>query len=58
MSWEQYLAIGREAHALATEEKGVAPIDCPLDGTTLQPGPHGELFCSFDGWQWPRDKIS
>lgn len=28
------------------------PVACPHDGTVLRSGPHGELYCPFDGWQW------
>lgn len=27
------------------------PIECPNDGTPLEPAPDGGLFCRFDGWR-------
>lgn len=37
------------------------PIACPEDGTPLLPGPGTapdvELYCPFDGWQYPRDWV-
>jgi hypothetical protein len=37
------------------------PVACPRDGTPLIPGngldPTVELFCTFDGYQYPRDFI-
>jgi hypothetical protein len=55
MSWEQLAAIAREAALEAEAERSAPPEACPNDGTPLEPGPNGELFCRFDGWQWPRD---
>lgn len=34
------------------------PVACPNDGQPLIPGPPeqpGILYCTFDGWQYPRD---
>lgn len=46
---EQMPVIGREP----------PPAACPNDGTPLVPGPGTDptvqLFCPFDGWQFPRD---
>lgn len=37
------------------------PVACPNDGTPLLGGPGTdptvELFCPFDGWQFPRDWV-
>jgi hypothetical protein len=39
------------------------PMSCPLDGTPLLRAPPKqgmtgvELYCPFDGWQYPRDWI-
>lgn len=51
MSWEQLISIGREARKLAEQEKTRAPQACPNDGTPLLRGPHGELYCPWDGWR-------
>lgn len=53
MSWEQLQAIYVEAAEQARRDRDEPPTDCPNDGTTLQPGPDGELHCPFDGWTYP-----
>jgi len=50
MSWEQLLSI-RAEQIEAARESTAPPVACPNDGEPLQAGPHGELFCPFDGWQ-------
>jgi hypothetical protein len=55
MAWEQLLDIQREAVELAAAELAADPQACPNDGEPLRPGPAGELFCPFDGYQYPRD---
>lgn len=50
MSWEQLLAIGREAAEIAREEKTRPPTACPNDGEPLTVAPDGTLTCRFDGW--------
>lgn len=50
MSWEQILAIGREAAQEAAQERARPPIACPECGEPLTSGPDGVLFCKFDGW--------
>lgn len=52
MSWEQLIAIAREAVQEAEAEKSRAPEACPDCGTPLEAGPAGVLFCRFDGWRW------
>lgn len=52
MAWEQYLNIIDEAVAEARAERSRRPVACPNDGEPLTTGPHGELFCRFDGWVW------
>ena len=52
MSWEQLLTIVKERPEVNP------PVACPNDGTPLQPAPGGVLHCPFDGWQWPRDKVT
>lgn len=50
--WYSALAITREAREQDTFWRWERPVSCPNDGTTLTTGPHGELFCTFDGYQW------
>lgn len=51
VSWEQLQDIVREATDLAAEAAASPPAACPNDGTPLQTGPGGQLFCPFDGWR-------
>lgn len=51
MSWEQLLSIVREQRAEVAFELQRGPIACPTDGTPLQTGPDGRLYCPFDGWR-------
>lgn len=51
MSWEQLLSIVQEATAQRQAEATTPPVACPNDGEPLSIGPHGELFCTFDGWR-------
>jgi hypothetical protein len=55
MAWEQLLTNRDLNYEFAREELSRPPLACPNDGTPLEQGPHGELFCRHDGWQWPRD---
>jgi hypothetical protein len=55
MSWYQLLSIAKEAEDLRDNELAHPPRACPRDGEPLQQGPNGELFCKFDGYQYPRD---
>lgn len=52
MSWEELLAIGREAADEQRAELSAPPQACPNDGEPLRSGPDGTLFCPFDGWVW------
>lgn len=52
MSWEELLAIGREAADERRAELSAPPQACPDCGEPLRGGPGGVLFCLFDGWQW------
>ena len=58
MAWEQLDAVYRGALELARVERSQPPVSCPNDAQPLTSGPHGELFCRFDGWTWPRDARS
>ncbi len=51
MSWEQLLSI-RSEQIEACRESEAPPVACPNDGTPLESGPGGVLFCRFDGWQY------
>jgi hypothetical protein len=53
MSWQQLLDFRRQAEeeARAEEERRARPQACPNDGTPLEQGPDGELFCRHDGWK-------
>jgi hypothetical protein len=56
VSWEQLLSVlktdAQERQFWASQP----PRSCPNDGTPLQEGPQpGVLFCTHDGWQYPRD---
>jgi hypothetical protein len=55
MSWEQLRDIERERREEANRERVDEPVACPNDGEPLVRGPNGELHCTFDGWQYPRD---
>lgn len=56
MSWNQLLSIIEEAHEIDREQATRIPVDCPVCGNVLSAGPEGvQLFCSSDGWQYPRD---
>lgn len=52
MSWQQLLSVYAEAEEYEREERSTPPTACPNDGEPLRTGPHGELFCRFDGWHW------
>lgn len=51
MSWESLRSILREARQVAAEEAARRPVACPNDGEPLSTGPHGELFCKYDGYR-------
>ena len=52
MGFEQYLSILKAAREQERLEASQPPVACPNDGTVLQSGPNGELFCPFDGWRY------
>lgn len=51
MGWEQLLSIYQEAKQIQEEDALRDPVACPNDGTILETGPDGQLFCRFDGWR-------
>jgi hypothetical protein len=51
MSWEQLIAIAREAADEAAAERSRPPEACPLCGEPLDTSRRGILFCPFDGWR-------
>jgi len=57
VSWYQLLDIYKQDQTWRQWYASIPPVACPNDGTQLETGPSGELFCRFDGWQWPRDYI-
>jgi len=64
MSWYQLYSIYQEIAVdmmQPTTGREPPPVACPNDGTPLIGGnpldPSVELFCPFDGWQFPRDWI-
>lgn len=50
-SWYSLLAILQEAALLKLADEQSPLVDCPICGTALSSGPHGERYCPFDGWQ-------
>jgi hypothetical protein len=57
MSWYQLLDIYKQDQAWRQWYANQPPVACPNDGTPLEEGPGGELFCRHDGWQYPRDYV-
>jgi hypothetical protein len=51
MSWEQYGLIAQEAALDAEAEAAAPPLACPRCGEPFRPGPDGQLYCLFDGYQ-------
>jgi hypothetical protein len=49
--WATLALIGREIREIRRREAAAGPVDCPNDGTRLERGPDGELYCPFDGWR-------
>lgn len=59
-SWYQLLDIRRHARQEFEYYANKPPVSCPNDGEPLLPGPASEpgiWFCTFDGWQYPRDWV-
>ena len=52
MSWEQLRAIVARDAAERDFWDRQPPRACPNDGTPLELGPDGVLFCRHDGWRW------
>lgn len=52
MSWEQLNSIIKSIDEEQAQLRAQPPIDCPNDGTPLQNGPDGILYCPFDGWRY------
>ncbi len=50
--WYGLLGILQENQAEREYWRNQRPIACPNDGEPLHTGPHGELYCPFDGWQY------
>jgi hypothetical protein len=55
VSWEQLRSIAEQDRQEREFYAGQPPRACPNDGTPLETGPNGELFCRHDGFSWPRD---
>lgn len=59
--WWQLLEINRYREQEFAYYASVPPMACPNDGEPLTNAPPSdagssvELFCRFDGWQFPRD---
>ena len=51
MSWEQLRAISQQNRAWQQYWASQPPQACPNDGTPLEEGPDGVLFCRHDGWR-------
>ncbi len=50
-SWDSLVAVIEAGRQYAREDAAREPVACPNDGTLLESGPNGELFCRFDGWR-------
>ncbi len=48
--WGDLLGILHEEAATSRATAGETPRVCPNDGTVLEVGPGGRLFCPWDGW--------
>lgn len=56
MSWYRLPDIRRLADEYARDERDRPPAACPYDGTPLEEGDRGQLFCPFDEhYFWPQD---
>ena len=62
-SWWGLVSVFKESRQEFEAYTSRPPLDCPQCGEPLTPGPvtpRGstvELFCKFDGWQYPRDYV-
>jgi len=60
MSWFQLLDIRRQAQQEFESYATLPPTSCPECGEPLKSGPvssQDTLFCSFEGWAYPRDWV-
>jgi hypothetical protein len=61
VSWWQLDNVLKERAEYAVYYRTRPPVACPNDGQPLVPPPGTaagagiELWCPFDGWQYPRD---
>lgn len=61
MSWWQLDSVLKERAEYAAFYRTAPPVACPNDGQPLLAPPNTasgagiELWCPFDGWQYPRD---
>ncbi len=54
MSWEQLVAITKEARQIAADERSRPPVACPSDGQALEyHQAKGLLHCRFCGFTVP-----
>lgn len=49
--WYSLIDVYREAEQYLRDDASAPAIACPIDGTTLLSGPHGETYCPWDGWR-------
>lgn len=52
MGYWTLISIYQDAEQEAADWETTTLFECPNDATTLLTGPHGELYCPFDGWQY------
>jgi len=50
-SWNALGPMIAAVRAEADAARRQPPVACPNDGEPLRTGPHGELYCPFDGWR-------
>lgn len=55
MSWEQLRSIAQQNRQDLAFWASQPPRACPNDGTPLEQGPHGELFCRMGDFTYPQD---
>jgi uncharacterized Zn finger protein (UPF0148 family) len=51
VGWYELLDIYREARDPTLRGDDIEAQFCPNDGEPLREGPHGELYCPFDGYR-------
>jgi hypothetical protein len=60
MSWYQLLDILKQAHVEFEYYASRPPMACPRCGEPLKAAPQSAektLFCTYDGWSYPRDYV-